>query len=366
MPGAVEHLEPGAPDRRRDFVRRDELVPVVRAARQPAQHIFGAHDGEREALGGAVQRRSTKRPPGRTSAQAVATKASRVGHVLDDLHGQHRRRSVRPPRPASRPWWPGSRPRRRLSAAWRARDRDVVGAGSMPVTRRRAGPAARTGGRRRSRCRGSTGPRAAGRRVAAPTGEVPDASGRACSARRAGLSRCSGAMAPRGSHQASPSRVEAGDVGAGRRGRARAVVRRSRTCAFWRHAAGRAVRHGPRVDMRRPAPPSIRALAARGRAPRRRRRGLAGAASRSSCPEPMTRLVMKFGGTSVANIDRIRNVRPPRQARGRRRPRGRGRGLGHVGQDQRTRRLVRARPRRSTTPANTTPSSPRASRSPPA
>ena len=58
----------------------------------------------------------------------------------------------------------------------------------------------------------------------------------------------------------------------------------------------------------------------------------------------MSRLVMKFGGTSVANIERIRNVGPARQARGGCGTRRRRRGVGHVGQDERTRRVVSRKP----------------------
>ena len=41
----------------RQFVGGDELVPLMGAARQPAQHIFGADDGKRKALPVAVQGR---------------------------------------------------------------------------------------------------------------------------------------------------------------------------------------------------------------------------------------------------------------------------------------------------------------------
>ena len=74
---------------------------------------------------------------------------------------------------------------------------------------------------------------------------------------------------------------------------------------------------------------------------------------------------MKFGGTSVANLERIRNVGAPCEARGRGRPPGRRRRLGHGGADRRARRLVpRGRPTHDG--ANMTRSSPPASRSPPA
>ena len=52
-------------------------------------------------------------------------------------------------------------------------------------------------------------------------------------------------------------------------------------------------------------------------------------------------LVLKFGGTSVADVDRIRNVARPCEARGRGRSRLRRRGLGHGRPDQPARGLGR-------------------------
>ena len=52
------------------------------------------------------------------------------------------------------------------------------------------------------------------------------------------------------------------------------------------------------------------------------------------------RIVMKFGGTSVADLERIRNVAALRQARGRGRQRGRRGGLGHGRRHQPAGRLV--------------------------
>ncbi len=63
----------------------------------------------------------------------------------------------------------------------------------------------------------------------------------------------------------------------------------------------------------------------------------------------MPRLVLKFGGTSVANVDRIKNVARHVKARGRGRLPGRGRGVGHVRRDEPARRLVQGRGARSTT-----------------
>src|ERR1700674_1088525 len=48
----VDHAQAAALDRGFELVRRDELVPLVGAARQPAQNVFGADDGQRKALEG--------------------------------------------------------------------------------------------------------------------------------------------------------------------------------------------------------------------------------------------------------------------------------------------------------------------------
>src|SRR6185437_921473 len=53
----ADHIQARILDRRFELARRHELVPLMRAARQPAQHIFGADDGERETLERAVERR---------------------------------------------------------------------------------------------------------------------------------------------------------------------------------------------------------------------------------------------------------------------------------------------------------------------
>ena len=55
----------------------------------------------------------------------------------------------------------------------------------------------------------------------------------------------------------------------------------------------------------------------------------------------MARIVLKFGGTSVGDIDRIKNAARKVKARGRARQRGRGRGLGHVGRHQPAREVGR-------------------------
>ena len=63
-----------------------ELVPLMGAARQPAQHVFGADDGERKALPVTVQCRDHHH-------------AARLDHRR--TAGQERAARV-PPRPATR------------------------------------------------------------------------------------------------------------------------------------------------------------------------------------------------------------------------------------------------------------------------
>ena len=72
-----------------DFRRFQELPPVVRAARQPAQDVFAAGDGQRPGLGGAVERRQEQQSAGLHHAAAGSQEQRDVGHVLDDLQRQH-------------------------------------------------------------------------------------------------------------------------------------------------------------------------------------------------------------------------------------------------------------------------------------
>ena len=71
------------------------------------------------------------------------------------------------------------------------------------------------------------------------------------------------------------------------------------------------------------------------------------------CPA-MSRIVMKFGGTSVADLDRIRNVAARVKREVDAGHRGRRRRLRHGWRDQPAGRLVPAARRRCTTRANTT------------
>ena len=70
------------------FLGRDQLVKLVGAARQPAQHIFGADDGKRKALQLRLIVAATMMPPGFTIS-AHADEQADVGDVLDHFHVEH-------------------------------------------------------------------------------------------------------------------------------------------------------------------------------------------------------------------------------------------------------------------------------------
>ena len=68
--------------------RRDELLPAMRAARQPAQDIFGADDASAKLLGVRlrVERRGGRRAETR---RRRCEEGGDVGDMLDHLHRQH-------------------------------------------------------------------------------------------------------------------------------------------------------------------------------------------------------------------------------------------------------------------------------------
>ncbi len=69
----------------REFLRRDEPVPLVGARRQPAQYVLGADDGQHVGLEGAVDRRQQHQPTGTHEPGAGRQECADVGHVLHDL-----------------------------------------------------------------------------------------------------------------------------------------------------------------------------------------------------------------------------------------------------------------------------------------
>src|SRR5712691_3583487 len=189
-----------------------------------------------------------------------------------------------------RPWWRGSRrslqPRPHAASPpryWAPPDRH-------PRPWRRAAPRARSGCRRRSRCRGCAGPRA--RRAASRRSKWRQAAS-LMKPSRTGLNRCSTAILPRGSHHSS----------------ARAEKRSTSAASTVEPGRGLVVLVIDLLQRLRLQPPHptgmYTRLFARGLAVKR-------AVPLNHAGEhrkpAMARLVMKFGGTSVADIERIRNV----------------------------------------------------------
>ena len=121
---------------------------------------------------------------------------------------------------------------------------------------------------------------------------------------RTGLNWCSGPNLPFGSHHSAAMRGKAGDLVRIDAGGGRSAMRRVAE---------------PRAGAR--STDQARHLLNAAAVARRRR--LAGA------PDPLSRLVMKFGGTSVADLERIRRVARLVAAEVDAGIQGRGRGLGH-------------------------------------
>ena len=72
-----------------EFVGGDELVPLMGAARQPAQDVFGADDRQRKALPIAVYGRYHHQPAGLEHRGAAIEEHADVGDMFDYLHRQH-------------------------------------------------------------------------------------------------------------------------------------------------------------------------------------------------------------------------------------------------------------------------------------
>src|ERR1700686_4042081 len=72
-----------------EFVGGDEFVPLMGAARQPAQHIFGADDGERKAYPVAVYRRDHHQAAGLQHRGAAGKEHADIADMLDHFHRQH-------------------------------------------------------------------------------------------------------------------------------------------------------------------------------------------------------------------------------------------------------------------------------------
>jgi hypothetical protein len=61
----------------------------MRAARQPAQHIFGPDDRERKGAQGPVQGRHQQNSARLEHALAGGQEGRDIGHMLDHFHGKH-------------------------------------------------------------------------------------------------------------------------------------------------------------------------------------------------------------------------------------------------------------------------------------
>ena len=157
----------------RQLVGRHEPVPLVRADRQPAQHVLAADDGQQVGLQRAVEGRQQHQPARPHQRRAGLQERATVGHVLDHLQADDRVEG----RPSRRQVLhaPGAivdvEP---LAGGMPARRLDVLRApGRAPSPARPGAPAARRSARRRSRRRARASP-ASGRSPACGQGEVAD------------------------------------------------------------------------------------------------------------------------------------------------------------------------------------------------
>ena len=82
-------MQPGAAQAEHEFRRTHELPPIMRAGRQPAKHILGADNRQREGARGAVQRRADKRAAGLEERSETREERRTIGDVLDDFQRQY-------------------------------------------------------------------------------------------------------------------------------------------------------------------------------------------------------------------------------------------------------------------------------------
>src|ERR671936_446860 len=73
-------------ERRLELVRRDELVPSVRTARQPAQNVFGADDRQGEALERAVERGGDHEASRLDHLRTAPDEEAKIPDMLDHFH----------------------------------------------------------------------------------------------------------------------------------------------------------------------------------------------------------------------------------------------------------------------------------------
>ena len=74
----------------RQFVRLQELAPVVGARRHQPQQVFRTEDGHREGPHSPRQGRGGKEAAGPHQRRAIRQECLGGGHMLHDFHGQHR------------------------------------------------------------------------------------------------------------------------------------------------------------------------------------------------------------------------------------------------------------------------------------
>ncbi len=89
MPRRLTRLKPAARAKAGELDRGHELLPAVRSRLEPAQHIFGPDDGEREALERAVEGRSEKKAARLDERGGGGDESLRIGGMLDHLHRAH-------------------------------------------------------------------------------------------------------------------------------------------------------------------------------------------------------------------------------------------------------------------------------------
>ena len=87
--GFAGDVQAGLLDGDLEFVRRDELVPLMGAARQPAQDVFGADDRQREAFCRAVERGDEHKPAGLHHRGGQLDEQADIGDMLDHFHGEN-------------------------------------------------------------------------------------------------------------------------------------------------------------------------------------------------------------------------------------------------------------------------------------
>ena len=85
----MAQVEAGGAAVRGQFARPDQLLVLVRAARQHAEHVLGADDREQEGLQVAVDGREEHPAAGLDEVGAGLDDRGRIGHVFEHFHAGH-------------------------------------------------------------------------------------------------------------------------------------------------------------------------------------------------------------------------------------------------------------------------------------